>query len=88
MQLDLPTQLTATFTAGSVPAGVYSVVVTRGDGASATLPSAFTMDQGGAANFKTNLVSPSTLGYVTSRPRFTCGTATPATWPCRPQSST
>jgi hypothetical protein len=63
VQLDLPTQLTATFTDGTVPAGVYSVVVTRSDGASATLPNAFTMDQGGAPNFHANLVTPSTLGY-------------------------
>ena len=63
VQLDLPTQLSATFTAGSVPAGVYSVVVTRADGTSATLPSAFTMDQGGAFAFHANLVTPSTLGY-------------------------
>ncbi len=61
-QLDLPTQLSATFTAGSVPAGIYSVVVTQSDGISTTLPSAFTMVQGGKANFKSNLVVPSTLG--------------------------
>jgi YD repeat-containing protein len=63
VQLDLPTQLTATFTAGTVPAGVYSVVVRRSDGASSTLSNAFTMDQGGAFNFHANLVTPSTLGY-------------------------
>jgi RHS repeat-associated protein len=62
-QLDLPTQLTATFTAGTVPAGVYSVVATQGDGTSATLSNALTMDQGGASNFHANLVTPSTLGY-------------------------
>ena len=63
MQLDLPTQLSATFTAGSVPAGVYSVVVTRADGTSATLPNAFTMDQGGRVPFPRQPGVPSTLGY-------------------------
>jgi RHS repeat-associated protein len=60
--LDLPTQLSATFTAGSVPAGNYSVVVTQLDGTTATLPNAFTMVQGGKSIFKSNLVVPSSLG--------------------------
>src|SRR5262249_35634294 len=63
VELDLPTQLSTTFAAGSVPAGVYSVVIARADGFSATLPSAFTMDQGGQFHFQANLVVPSTLGY-------------------------
>jgi RHS repeat-associated protein len=62
-QLDLPTQLSATFTAGSVPAGVYSVVVTRADGLSASLPGAFTMDQGGLFHFEAHLDTPAALGY-------------------------
>jgi RHS repeat-associated protein len=66
VQLDRPTQLSATFTARSVPAGVYSLVVTRGDGASATLGSAFTMDAGGAVKFEAHLVTPTTLGYHTA----------------------
>jgi RHS repeat-associated protein len=63
VQLDLPTQLTATFTAGSVPPGVYSVVVTNAQGASATISNAFTMDQGGAPSFHANLVPPFRLLY-------------------------
>jgi RHS repeat-associated protein len=63
VQLDLPTQLTATFLAGVVPAGVYTVSVTRGDGARGSLANAFTMKQGGRAQFNVNLVTPSLLGY-------------------------
>ncbi len=63
VQLDLPTQLTATFAAGSVPAGVYSVLVARSDGASATLAGAFTVEQAGQADFHINLVTPGELGY-------------------------
>jgi RHS repeat-associated protein len=66
VQLDFPTQVSATFTAGTVPAGVYSVRVASADGATATLSNAFTMDQGGAFHFQANLVVPSTLGYHTA----------------------
>src|SRR5262249_31726174 len=62
VQVNLPTQVTATFAAGSVPAGVYSVVVTKADGSSATLDNAFTMVQGGRANLVTNLVVPNPIG--------------------------
>jgi RHS repeat-associated protein len=62
VSLDLPTQLTATFAAGTVPAGVYSVKVTEG-GNSATLANAFTVVAGGQAVFNTKLVVPSSLGY-------------------------
>jgi hypothetical protein len=61
--VDLPTQITASFSAGTVPAGVYSVKVTLGNGGSATLASAFTMVQGGKAFLQTNLVVPSVMGY-------------------------
>ncbi len=64
-QLDLPTELTATFSAGAVPAGVYSVIVSRADGANASLAGAFTVVQGGQANFQVNLITPSVLGYHT-----------------------
>jgi RHS repeat-associated protein len=64
--LDLPTQLSATFTAGSVPPGIYSVVVMQADGTSATLPNAFTMVPGGRSHFQSNLVMPSTLGNHTA----------------------
>lgn len=62
-QLDLPTQLSATFAAGTVPAGTYTVTVARTDGASASLASAFTVKQGGQAMLHTNLVTPSRMGY-------------------------
>jgi RHS repeat-associated protein len=42
-----PTQLTAKFTAGTVPGGVYSIKATRADSASAQLTKAFTMISGG-----------------------------------------
>ena len=63
VQLDLPTQLGATFAAGSVPAEVYTVKVTHADGISASLAAAFTVTQGGQARLITNLVTPSSLGY-------------------------
>jgi RHS repeat-associated protein len=66
VQLDLPTQLSATFAAGAVPAGTYSVVVTRGDGTSASLTNAFTMHAGGKPNVHFNLVTGSSLGYHTA----------------------
>ena len=62
VQLELPTHMSATFSAGSVPAGVYWVVVTRGDGTSSTLKNAFTMDDGGLFHFHANLVVPELTG--------------------------
>ena len=57
-----PTQITATFTAGSVPAGAYAVKVILSSGASSTLTNTFTMIQGGQANLVTNLIVPSGMG--------------------------
>jgi RHS repeat-associated protein len=59
---DLPTQVTARFDAGTVPAGVYSVKVTLASGAVATLPGVFAMVQDGEANLVTNLIVPNPLG--------------------------
>jgi RHS repeat-associated protein len=61
--VNLPTQITATFAAGAVPAGVYSVKVALGSGASATLNGAFTLVAGGQANLQLNLEVPSVMGY-------------------------
>lgn len=61
--LDSFTQLSATFAAGSVPAGQYAIHVTRSGGATATLPDTFTVSAGGEANLALNLVLPSRLGY-------------------------
>jgi RHS repeat-associated protein len=62
VQFNLPTQLTATFTANSVPAGTYSVEVVNGDGSSGTLPGAFTMIQGGQPHLVTNIIVPNPIG--------------------------
>ena len=62
VELDLPTQLTATFNAGAVPPGQYAVLV-RADGANASLAGAFTVVPGGKAQLQTNLIGPSFLGY-------------------------
>ena len=60
---DLPTQITATFAAGTVPAGTYSVEVTQSDGATAELPSAFSMSAApGWPDLVTNLILPSWIG--------------------------
>jgi RHS repeat-associated protein len=56
-----PTSLTATFSAGSVPAGLYSVRVASSDGESAALSDAFTVVEGGQADLQFNLVVPSVL---------------------------
>lgn len=60
---DLPTQITATFNAGSVPAGTYSITVTQPGGASAQLPGAFTMVQGGQAVLSAHIEVPDQIGY-------------------------
>ena len=61
--IDLPTQITATFNAAAVPAGTYSVRLSKSDGGTATLADAFTVKQGGKANLEANLVVPSKMGY-------------------------
>jgi RHS repeat-associated protein len=63
IERDSYTQLAATFAAGAVPGGLYSVRVTRADGSSSELANAFEMVEGGEAVLETNLVTPSTLGY-------------------------
>jgi YD repeat-containing protein len=60
--VDTYTQLTATFNLAGVSAGTYGVRVNRADGASFTLPNAFTVTAAGPANFQTHLILPSALG--------------------------
>ncbi len=62
VESDSFTQITATFAAGSVPAGVYSVRASRG-GDSDTLANAFEVLPSGEAKLETNLIVPSQLGY-------------------------
>lgn len=62
VQVDLPTQITAGFTAGALPAGVYSVKVTQAGGSSILLD-AFKVVQGGKPQLEVNLVVPSSMGY-------------------------
>jgi RHS repeat-associated protein len=59
--LNLPTQMTATFKAGSIPAGTYSIKVTQADGASAMLSSFFTMAATGQGVLTTNLELPNPM---------------------------
>jgi RHS repeat-associated protein len=56
-----PTQLTANFDDGAVPAGVYSVRATGSNGDSVTLAAALTVVRGGVGMLKTNLVVPKAL---------------------------
>ncbi len=63
VSFDSPTLLTATFAAGSVPAGVYSAKVSEDGGATTTLANAITIDQGGQANFQASVIVPSSMGY-------------------------
>jgi RHS repeat-associated protein len=60
---DSATQVVATFTAGSVPAGIYTVRVTAADGSTANLPNAFTLVAGGKAVLTTNIIVPNPIGY-------------------------
>jgi RHS repeat-associated protein len=62
VEVDSFTQITATFTAGTVPPDVYSVRVSRGDD-SDTLVNAFKVLPDGEAKLETNLIVPSQLGY-------------------------
>ena len=59
--INLPTQITATFAAGSVPAGAYSVQVTENDGTKAQLSNAFTMAATGQPVLTTNLELPNPM---------------------------
>ena len=61
VHVDLPTQLTVAFTAGSVPAGTYTVQVNNLAGTS-TLAGAFQVVTGGQAKLVTNVVVPSAVG--------------------------
>jgi RHS repeat-associated protein len=63
ISIDSSSQITASFAAGTVPAGDYDIRVTRTDGKSAVLFKAFEFVDGGQAKLETNLVLPSTLGY-------------------------
>jgi RHS repeat-associated protein len=58
-----PTQLTATFPAGRVPAGTYAAQVSETGGATSQLASAVTIDQGGQANFSADVILPNSIGY-------------------------
>ncbi|MCY2990994.1 MAG: malectin domain-containing carbohydrate-binding protein [Planctomycetota bacterium] len=62
IDLDSFTGMTATFTAGTVPPGLYSVRVARSDGTSSELTGAFQIVAGGTSHLTTNLVVPSALG--------------------------
>src|SRR5205085_3599064 len=62
VQVDLPTQLTATFNAGAVPAGTYSVKVSLDGGRSSTLPNAFRLVNGGQAHLTTEVIVPNPIG--------------------------
>jgi RHS repeat-associated protein len=60
--IDLPTRITATFAAGSVPAGTYTVQVSKSGIAPASLPDAFVIDPGGQSNLQTQIILPNFLG--------------------------
>jgi RHS repeat-associated protein len=57
---DLPTQITASFAAGSVPAGTYSIQVAEG-GTTTQLPNAFTMVASGQAILTAHLELPNPM---------------------------
>jgi RHS repeat-associated protein len=59
---DLPTQITATFTAGSLPAGTYTVHVTQADGTTTQLPTPVTIAAVGQGILTTHLTVPNPIG--------------------------
>jgi len=63
VEIDSFTQITATFAAGTVPSGTYSIVLRQPDGDSAELPAAFQITGGGQARLETNLILPEAFGY-------------------------
>jgi YD repeat-containing protein len=58
-----PEQLTATFPAGTLPPGNYTVQVTLADGTTAQLPGALNVVQGGLPNFQAQLIVPNPIGF-------------------------
>jgi RHS repeat-associated protein len=62
VSLDTFTQLSVTFDLSGVPQGSYAVQVTRGDGSTAELPTAFTVTAPGEANLVTHLILPGAVG--------------------------
>jgi len=62
-ETDSFTRLTARFSAGDVPPGVYAAKVNRMDGHTAELSSAFEMVAGGEADLRTRVVFPAQVGY-------------------------
>ncbi|MCX6876240.1 MAG: putative Ig domain-containing protein [Verrucomicrobia bacterium] len=62
-QVDSYTQLTATFAATTVPAGIYGVRVNIPGGSTAALPGSFQMTAGGQAELRTSLSVPRSVDY-------------------------
>jgi RHS repeat-associated protein len=62
VQVDSPTQLSATFAAGTVPAALYSIEAAQPSGDATRLPNAFTMVPGGASHLEVHLSVPDPLG--------------------------
>jgi len=60
--VDLPTQITATFRAGAVPPGLYSVRAQQPGGDMSVLPNAFRVVAGGQPHLNTDIVVPSFIG--------------------------
>ena len=61
--IDLPTQITATVAAGSIPSGVYSIEVNKPGLQPAILANALTIVQGGQAILQTSVIVPNPIGY-------------------------
>ena len=62
VEVDSFSQATAIFSAGSVPAGTYTVRARLASGASSDLTDAFVIEQGGVARLETNLILPRAVG--------------------------
>jgi RHS repeat-associated protein len=62
-QIDSYARITATFGAGSVPAGTYTIRVRHPDGTTAERAAALTLVAGGEARIQTSVIAPATLGF-------------------------
>jgi len=63
VEIDSFSRIMATFGAGAVPGGVYTVRVAAQGGGLAELADALTVAAGGQATLETNLIAPSQVGY-------------------------
>lgn len=63
VEVHLPTQLTAGFSAGALPEDVYSVRISRSDVGTAELVAVLNVLEQGSSNFEARIIMPEVVGY-------------------------